>query len=230
MHRICTRLLCSWHRPYDLGCGHCLCQRCYVNWSGKKLCPACRKEWKAPHVAFDLLGAVEAMTSLRRRLRVATASSAALATMTAAAAGTTAAAGSPLRCSAGMEGFPSSHGCVPVTACAQDPRHNDQEERAPRAPAPVPTAATASGAYSAMLRQQQQQQRARRAAASASLAGRIRHRLGLEGLGEAEMSLREVSLRYTASHGPYMALPPMNGRRPPSQFQPRFSTHENTFS
>ncbi len=22
----------SWHRPYDLGCGHCLCQRCYVNW------------------------------------------------------------------------------------------------------------------------------------------------------------------------------------------------------
>ncbi|KAG2449865.1 hypothetical protein HYH02_005388 [Chlamydomonas schloesseri] len=48
-------------KPYDLGCGHCLCGRCFASLSmtGPKTCPVDRKEWVNPHVAYELLHLVE---------------------------------------------------------------------------------------------------------------------------------------------------------------------------
>ncbi|GAX74747.1 hypothetical protein CEUSTIGMA_g2194.t1 [Chlamydomonas eustigma] len=127
----------GWHRPYDIGCGHCLCQRCYVKWTGRKLCPACRKEWHNPHVSFDFLGAIDIIKAKQRELRQA------------------------------VPGHTSTSHIHDNHACEEQ----------------------SSVSLIVKLRERQ---RALRAAESATWAGRIRHKLGLSGLAEAEMSLREV--------------------------------------
>ena len=49
-------------RCRDLGCGHCICQRCVASWSGPTTCPIDRQPWQNPHVAYDFLSAVDAIS------------------------------------------------------------------------------------------------------------------------------------------------------------------------
>jgi len=70
------------------------------------------------------------------------------------------------------------------------PKGNEQETSAPGADVGIASGFMACGNAN---------QRARQTSAS-SLAGRIRRRLGIEGLGEADMSLREVPSCMGGSH------------------------------
>ncbi|GLC50611.1 Ring finger [Pleodorina starrii] len=61
----CSICLCEFgaglKRPVDLGCGHCICGRCYasLNMTGPKTCPIDRTPWNNPHTAYELLHFVE---------------------------------------------------------------------------------------------------------------------------------------------------------------------------
>ena len=129
-----------------------------MNWSGKKLCPSCRKEWKNPHVAYDFLNAIDKIAALSHQLRLSSER-----TGTAALANRSS---SKMGLNSGFE--PDGHDGKPAIASG---------------------IGITSGfeAYRDMI------QRARQAPLS-SLAGRIRRRLGIDGLGEADMSLREVGM------------------------------------
>ncbi len=54
-------------RPWDLGCGHCICQRCYASLatSGRRQCPIDRTAWDKPHVNYELLNFIEALVKAR---------------------------------------------------------------------------------------------------------------------------------------------------------------------
>ena len=42
-------------RPWDLGCGHNVCESCLATWSGPQSCPIDRSSWVNPHVSYDLI-------------------------------------------------------------------------------------------------------------------------------------------------------------------------------
>ncbi|GIL64088.1 hypothetical protein Vafri_18064 [Volvox africanus] len=61
----CPICLCGYRsglrKPFDLGCGHCICGRCYASLSvtGPRTCPIDRSPWKNPHTAYELLHLLE---------------------------------------------------------------------------------------------------------------------------------------------------------------------------
>ncbi|GLC77343.1 Zinc finger C-x8-C-x5-C-x3-H type (and similar) [Pleodorina starrii] len=67
----CSICLCEFgaglKRPVDLGCGHCICGRCYasLNMTGPKTCPIDRTPWNNPHTAYELLHFVELLQKTR---------------------------------------------------------------------------------------------------------------------------------------------------------------------